>query len=88
MDTFITGYESKYGVKPNRFAIRGYDVMLDVLLRLSSEESNLYAASGSGIETEYIENKFRYNKKLFGGYVNEAAYIVQYNELKIVPVKQ
>ncbi|WP_411768268.1 LysM peptidoglycan-binding domain-containing protein [Winogradskyella sp. A3E31] len=88
LDEFITKYESKYGVKPNRFAIRGYDVMLDTLLRLASEEGNLYEASGSGAETEYIENKFRYNKKLFGGYVNEAAYIVHYNDLRILPIQQ
>ena len=85
---FISNYEATYGVKPNRFAVRGYDVMMDVLLRLASEEGNLYEAGGSGIETEYVENKFRYNKKLFGGYVNEAAYIVGYNDLRIVPLKQ
>ena len=62
--------------------------MLDTLLRLASEEGNLYEASGSGVETEYIENKFRYNKKLFGGYVNEAAYIVHYNDLRILPIQQ
>jgi hypothetical protein len=47
-------------------------------------EENLYEASKEVIETEYIENKFRYNKSLFGGYVNEAVYIVKYDDLKIV----
>ena len=85
---FISDYKTKYGVRPNRFAIRGYDVMLDVLLRLSSEKGNLSDSNDGVIETEYVENKFRYNKKLFGGYVNEAAYIVHYNDLRILPIKQ
>ena len=52
-------------------------------MRLASED-NLYEASSDDIETEYIENKFRYNKALFGGYVNKAVYIVKYDDLRIV----
>ena len=40
------------------------------------------------IETEYVENKFRYGKKMFGGYYNEAMYIVKFDNLRIVEVKQ
>ena len=58
-------------------------MIIDILLRLASEE-NLYEASADIIETEYIENKFRYNKSLFGGYMNEAVYIVKYDNLRIV----
>ena len=57
------------------------------LLRLSTAD-DLYKASNSEVETEYVENKFRYSKKLFGGYYNESAYIVRYDGLKIVEVKQ
>jgi hypothetical protein len=53
-----------------------------------SVEENLYKASTSDVETEYIENKFRYSKKLFGGYINEASYIIMYDDLKLVEVKQ
>lgn len=86
-NSFINNYESIYGVKPNRYATRGFDITLDLLLRLSVEE-NLYKASTSDVETEYIENKFRYSKKLFGGYINEASYIIMYDDLKLVEVKQ
>ncbi len=82
---FIKAYSEKYGVSPNKYAIRGFDLTLDVLLRLASKD-NLYEASSNAIETEYIENKFRYAKKLFGGYTNEAVYIVKYDNLKIVNV--
>jgi len=53
------------------------------LLRLASED-NLYEASSEMVETEYVENKFRYNKSITGGYKNEAVYIVKYDNLRIV----
>ena len=84
---FIRAYRRTYNISPNRYAVRGFDLMMDLLLRLASEE-DLYDASGSDIETEYIENKFRYSKKLFGGYYNEAVYVVKYDNLTIVEVKQ
>lgn len=82
-NSFIKAYKKEYGVAPNKFASRGYDITLDILLRLASNE-DLYKASNNAIETQYIENKFRYNKSLFGGYINEAVYIVKYDDLKIV----
>ena len=66
-----------------KYVARGFDITLDLLLRLASAE-NLYEASNDTIETEYVENKFRYNRSMFGGYVNEAVYIVKYDDLRIV----
>jgi hypothetical protein len=84
---FIKRYTKAYGIEPNKYAIRGFDLTLDVLLRLASED-DLYKASGNDIETEYIENKFRYAKKLLGGYYNESVYIVKYtDDLTIVEAK-
>lgn len=84
---FIQAYKNTYNVSPNKYAVRGFDLTLDILLRLASKE-NLFEASDSSLETEYLENKFRYSKKLFGGYSNQAAYIVKYDNLKIVEAKQ
>lgn len=80
---FVKAYKAEFGVSPSKYVARGFDITIDILLRLATEE-NLYEASKEVIETEYIENKFRYNKSLFGGYVNEAVYIVKYDDLKIV----
>ncbi|WP_426430902.1 LysM peptidoglycan-binding domain-containing protein [Winogradskyella sp. HB-48] len=80
---FVKAYKREFGVSPSKYAARGFDVTLDILLRLATED-NLYEASDELIETEYVENKFRYNKSLFGGYVNEAVYIVKYDNLRIV----
>lgn len=83
---FVKHYKKQYGVSPSRYATRGFDITLDILLRLAASENGL-TKNDNLIETEYIENKFRYGKKIFGGYVNEAAYIVRYDNLKIVEVK-
>lgn len=80
---FVETYRKEYGVSPSRYVSRGFDITLDILMRLASAE-NLYDASADTVETEYLENKFRYNKALFGGYVNQAVYIVKYDELRIV----
>lgn len=84
---FVEAYRNEYGVSPSKYAVRGFDITLDVLLRLAADE-NIFRASNQVFETEYIENKFRYKKSFFGGYKNEAIYIVKYNDLKIVEAKQ
>lgn len=78
-NSFIKRYTKTYGIEPNKYAIRGFDLTLDVLLRLASED-DLYKASRNDVETEYTENKFRYAKKLLGGYYNESVYIVKYTD--------
>ena len=81
--SFVKNYKRTYGVSPSKYASRGFDVTFDLLLRLASAE-DLYEGSTDDIETEYIENKFRYSKAKFGGYVNEALYVVKYQNLTIV----
>lgn len=78
-EPFLISYKKKYGVSPNRFAIRGFDVTYDVLLRLASEK-DIYDAILPESETVYIENKFRYEKTGDQGYCNQAAYILKYNK--------
>ena len=84
---FVKRYEAEYGTEPNRYAVRGFDLTMDILLRLASAEK-LEDASTSDIETEYVENKFRYAKKMFGGHYNESAYLVKFENLQIVEIKQ
>lgn len=76
---FLISYKNKYGVLPNKYAVRGFDITYDVLLRLASNE-DIYKALEADFETEYIENKFRYSKKFMSGYVNNAFYIIKYKE--------
>lgn len=84
---FIEAYREKYGVSPNKYASRGFDLTLDILLRLAASKGWFSELSNAHIETEYIENKFRYYKTVSGGYINEASYIVKYDNLKIIEAK-
>ena len=57
------------------------------MLRLVTSE-DLYMSANQYPLTTYVENKFAYKKKLFGGYYNDAVYLVKYSDLKIVEVTE
>ena len=78
-EPFVISYKNKYGVMPNRYAMRGFDVTYDVLLRLASD-TDIYDAILPKNETTYIDNKFRYEQTDKNGYCNQAAYILKYNQ--------
>ena len=87
INPFVKKYESLYNTTPNKRAVKGFDLTMDVVLRLVSSE-NLYISVKNAALTEYVENKFSYKKKLFGGYYNDSVYLVKYDDLAIVEVKQ
>ena len=83
--SFIKNFSNIYNFIPNKYVVRGYDLLLDLLFRLSSDEINF---NGSNfIETEHIENKFKYFKNKDSlGYRNLSTFIIKYEnlELKVV----
>ncbi|MCF7560232.1 LysM peptidoglycan-binding domain-containing protein [Sabulilitoribacter multivorans] len=86
-NSFVKKYDKLYNITPNKRATKGFDLTMDVVLRLVSSE-NLYTSLNKAPLTEYVENKFAYKKKLFGGYYNDSVYLVKYDNLAIVEVKQ
>ncbi|WP_299551040.1 LysM peptidoglycan-binding domain-containing protein [Seonamhaeicola sp.] len=86
-DVFAKKYERQYHITPNKRAVKGFDLTMDVVLRLVSSEDLFMSVTKAPI-TEYVENKFSYKKKLFGGYYNDTVYLVKYQDLTIVEVKQ
>ena len=78
-DSFIEAYKTKYGYIPNKYTVRGYDLTLDVLLRLAAMGS-MEESVNANIITEYVENKFLYKPKTNGGFYNDAIYIMQLNK--------
>ncbi len=75
---FIKKYNEKYGVTPSAAAVRGFDVTYDVLLRLASA-GNLYESIKKDGTTQYVENKFNYEQRPNGGYINNSVYILAYD---------
>ncbi len=78
-DNFIEAYKSKFGYIPNKYTVRGYDLTLDVLLRLAAMGS-IEESVKANVITEYVENKFLYKPKTNGGFYNDAIYIMQLNK--------
>lgn len=86
-NSFVKKYQKSYNSTPDKSAVKGFDLTMDVVLRLVSSE-DLYLSVNKAPLTEYVENKFAYKKKLFGGYYNDTVYLVKYDDLTIVEVKQ
>jgi LysM repeat protein len=79
-DDDFNPYVNKHGVYPNRYVMRGFDVMLDLLLRLGYAKTLKASTEIEGF-TEYAENKFNYvNKEFSLGYENDAIYLLEYQK--------
>jgi len=75
---FRKKYKQKYHSYPTKYAIKGFDVTYDALLRLSSYDSFKEGAK-AGI-SQRIGTKFDYRKKLFGSTENKGVFLIQYQE--------
>jgi len=75
---FEKNYKEINKVFPSQYAIRGFDITFDTLLRITQESSFLSSANES--KSEQIESKFEYTKKGTEGYVNKGIYIMEYQD--------
>jgi LysM repeat protein/ABC-type branched-subunit amino acid transport system substrate-binding protein len=75
---FEMAYKKKNRIFPNQYAVRGFDVTFDTLLRLSQNKP--FQESMNNDATEQVESKFDYAKKISGGYANNGIYILYYDE--------
>ena len=73
---FEHSYRKINKIIPNQYAIRGFDVTFDTMLRLAQEKP---FEETLDVATEQIESKFDYNKKVTSGYVNDGIYILYYD---------
>jgi hypothetical protein len=78
---FEKNFKLKNKVTPNAFAIRGFDVTFDALMRLS--QTNGFFESANQV-TEQVESKFDYFKNETGGFANKGLYILYYDADLIV----
>ncbi len=75
---FENKYKEQNKIFPSQFAVRGFDVTLDTMLRLS--QGKTFEASANEDKTEQMESKFEYNKRPLEGYMNKGVYILEYQE--------
>jgi uncharacterized protein (DUF2249 family) len=79
-NAFAQAYEKKHGIFPSHIAIRGFDLTMDIILRLSLKNDLYDSLENKIIVTQYLENRFRYIRQPKGGYTNDAAYLIQYDK--------
>nr|WP_281502485.1 LysM peptidoglycan-binding domain-containing protein [Arenibacter sp. F20364] len=85
-DSFVKLYRKKYGADPDAYAVRGFDLTYDLLLKLAYKNDLVNASKLVG-ETEYVGNKFNFNKDISSGYFNRASYILGYENMNIIELK-
>ena len=85
LNSFTKMYKQRFGTYPTRYATRGFDLTLDILLRLAAFDSVFEQLTET--QTNYLENKFKYIQNEEGGYVNTSAYILKYEDLFILKVQ-
>ncbi len=85
-DSFSKRYEKRFGSLPDRYAVRGFDLTYDLLLKLAYKNNFMEVSKFIG-ETEYSGNKFNYEKDATSGYFNQASYIMTFEDLRIKEVQ-
>ncbi|MCL6266481.1 LysM peptidoglycan-binding domain-containing protein [Flagellimonas myxillae] len=86
-DAFTRAYMKKHrGVRPDRYAVRGFDVTFDVLLKLA-HKNNLFETTKIVGLTEYTGNSFNYFNEFASGFYNRAAFLMEYDSLRIKEIK-
>jgi LysM repeat protein len=74
---FDAKYKKENKILPNQYAIRGFDVTFDTLLRLSQNKT--FEETVQTATSEQIENKFNYVQNATYGYSNNGIYILYYD---------
>ena len=80
-NSFIEEFISNYNFFPSKYSLRAYDLVYDMLLRISN--GNFDNNELHEIETEYFENKFKYKRSSSGSIDNVGAYLLKFENLKV-----
>ena len=82
---FKATFQKRFGDFPSKEAFRAFDVTLDVILRLAYKEEIALPSIG---ETDYLENRFFYEKAPLAGYQNVGFYLLQHQGYDIIEIKK
>ena len=78
---FINEFMALYKFYPNKYSIRAYDIVYDLLLRYSN--GNIDDPENHENQTEYLENKFKYYRTSTGSLDNISVYFLKHENLDI-----
>ncbi len=74
---FKRSYKDVFEIAPSRHAILGFDITLDILLRLAQNTS--FEETANNIVTEHPHLRFEYKKSNASNYSNSGLHLLQYN---------
>jgi len=83
---FIESFGNHYGKPPNKESLRGYDLVLDLILRIAVAK-DLERSLELG-ETQYRSNRFLYQPQTNGSYSNAALFLLQHRGYEIFELKE
>ena len=78
---FINEFIALYKFYPNKYSIRAYDIMYDLLLRYSN--GDIDDPENHENQTEYLENKFKYYRTSTGSIDNISVYFLKHENLDV-----
>ena len=75
---FENSFKKVNNILPSQYAIRGFDITFDTMLRMSQQKG--FKQSTLEDKTQQVESKFEYAAKKSEGYINQGVYVLQYND--------
>ena len=81
---FDANYQKRFGMIPSRTSIKGFDVTIDVALRIATKRT-LFSGVSQGLG-EQLQHRFEYVKLPNGGYQNTATYTIQHKGFETIEV--
>lgn len=77
VNSFYKTYQDKNYAIPSKYALKGFDITYDALVRIATK-SSLDQGLGAG-KSSRISTMFNYHKNLLGSFENKGIFIIQYN---------
>jgi hypothetical protein len=80
---FQAAYQKRFGSIPSREAVRGYELITDLVLRTAIRRK---LTDGFSLgETEYMQNKFLFERDSSGqGYRNNSIYLLEHQDFETI----
>jgi LysM repeat protein len=85
-EIFIESFENRFGKRPNKESLRGYDLVMDLILRIAVSD-NLEKSLEFG-ETQYRSNRFLYELDENESFINRALFLLQHRGYEILEIKE
>ena len=78
VNNFYKTYQDKNYAIPSKYALKGFDITYDVLVRIATM-GNLEEGLNAG-KSSRISTLFKYDRNLLGSFENHGVFIIQYNK--------